>query len=441
MNIAIIGTGYVGLVTGVCFAEFGVHVTCADVDEERIAKLSKGESPIYEPRLEELLQKNLREGRIQFTTDTGQAIRDSLVVFIAVGTPPKEDGSADLRYIEEVARTVACNLNGYKVIVTKSTVPVGTGKKIQNIIREKIHNGPHGVFDVAANPEFLREGSAIEDFLRPNRVVLGADSPQAIAILQDLYRPLYLIETPFVITSIEAAELIKYASNSFLAMKITFMNEMSHLCDALGIDIHVLAKAMGLDQRIGPKFLHPGPGFGGSCFPKDTRALAQIARENGCQVNLVETVIEVNEAHKLRMVDKIVEALGVSVNPGSLTGLTVAVLGLAFKPNTDDVRDAPSLVIIRELLRRGARVQAYDPAAIEQARHILPEVDYRTDPYSAAEGADVLALVTEWNQFRNLDLEKIRQHMRRPILLDLRNVYEPERVKALGFDYHGVGRN
>lgn len=440
MNIAIVGTGYVGLVTGVCFAEFGVHVTCVDMDEERIVQLAKGETPIYEPRLGELLHKNLQEGRIHFTSDTGQAVRDSLVIFIAVGTPSKEDGSADLRYVEEVARNVARNLNGYKVIITKSTVPVGTGRRIQQIIREEIGNGSEGVFDVASNPEFLREGSAIEDFLRPNRVVIGADSLQAIAILQDLYRPLYLIETPFVITSIEAAELVKYASNSFLAMKISFMNEVANLCEALEVDVHVVAKAMGLDQRIGPKFLHPGPGFGGSCFPKDTRALMQLASEHDRPLRLVEAVIEVNESQKLRMVDKVVRALGVSLNPGCLEGITIGILGLSFKPNTDDVREAPSLDIIRELQRRGARVRAYDPAAMEQAQRVLPEVDYRTDAYSAAEGADALVLATEWNQFRNLELAKIKGLMRRPILLDLRNVYEPEKVRALGFQYYGVGR-
>lgn len=440
MNIAIVGTGYVGLVTGVCFAEFGVHVTCVDKNEERIAMLAKGEVPIYEPRLGEMLRRGLQEGRLHFTTDTERAVKQSLVVFIAVGTPAKEDGSADLRYVEEVARTVARNLDGYKVIVTKSTVPVGTGRRIQQIIREEHGNGVQGVFDVASSPEFLREGSAIEDFLRPNRVVIGADSPQAIAILQDLYRPLYLIETPFVITSIETAELIKYASNSFLAMKISFMNEMANLCEALGVDVHVVAKAMGLDQRIGSKFLHPGPGFGGSCFPKDTRALIQLAKEHGCRTRLVETVVEVNEQQQLRMVEKVVGALGISVNPASLEGITIGILGLAFKPNTDDVREAPSLAIIRELQRRGAQVQAYDPAAMEQAQRLLPGVRYRADAYSATEGADAVVLITEWNQFRNLDLEKIKELMRRPILLDLRNVYEPERAKALGFEYHSVGR-
>lgn len=440
MNIAIVGTGYVGLVTGVCFAEFGLHVTAVDTDEERIARLAKGEALIYEPQLGEMLRRNLQQGRIQFTTDTARAVRESLVIFIAVGTPSKEDGSADLRYVEKVARTVARNLNGYKVIVTKSTVPVGTGRRIQTIIHDENGNGPQGVFDIASNPEFLREGSAIEDFLRPNRVVIGADSPQAVAILQDLYRPLYLIEVPFVITTIETAELIKYASNSFLAAKVTFMNEMANLCEALGVDIHVVARAMGLDQRIGPKFLHPGPGYGGSCFPKDTWALVNIAREHGCRTRVVETVVEVNEQQRLRMVQKILGALGASSDPGSLEGITIGVLGLAFKPNTDDVRQAPSLVIIGELERLGARVQAFDPAAMEQARRVLPKVDYRADAYSAAEGADVLVLATEWNLFRNLDLEKIKVLMRRPILVDLRNVYEPERARMLGFTYRGVGR-
>jgi UDPglucose 6-dehydrogenase len=440
MNIAVIGTGYVGLVTGVCFAEFGVNVICADIDKQRIAQLAEGESPIHEPRLSEMLQRNLEQGRIQFTTDTDHAIKQSLVVFIAVGTPPKEDGSADLRYVEEVAETIGKNLDGYKVIVTKSTVPVGTGKKIENIIRSVNGNGSHGAFDVASNPEFLREGSAIEDFLRPNRVVIGANSPQAIAILQDLYRPLYLIETPFIITNIEAAELIKYASNSFLALKISFINEIANLCEALGVDVHVLAKAMGLDQRIGSKFLHAGAGFGGSCFPKDTQALAHIARQNGCSASLVETLVAVNEKQKLRMVEKIARAAGPLPDAGSLQGVTIGVLGLAFKPNTDDIRDAPAITIIQELERRGARIQAFDPAAMEICRQMLPQVDYRSDPYDTARDADALVLLTEWNEFRNLELSRIKALMRRPVFLDLRNVYEPDRVKALGFEYEGVGR-
>lgn len=440
MNISIIGTGYVGLVTGVCFAEFGVNVICADKDKQRIAQLAEGESPIHEPRLTEMLQRNLQQGRIHFTTDTEYAVKQSLVVFIAVGTPPKQDGSADLRYVEEVAQIIGENLDGYKVIVTKSTVPVGTGKKIEQIIQRTNGNTAHGAFDVASNPEFLREGSAIEDFLRPNRVVIGANSPQAIAILQDLYRPLYLIETPFIITNLEAAELIKYASNSFLALKISFINEMANLCEALAVDVHVLAKAMGLDQRIGPKFLHAGPGFGGSCFPKDTQALTHIAREHGCSANLIEALVAVNEQQKLRMVEKIVRALRPSSEAGSLEGMTVGILGLAFKPNTDDVRDAPAIAIIQELQRRGARVQAFDPAATETARSLLPDVDYRSDAYSTAEETDALVILTEWNEFRNLELSRIKALMRRPLFLDLRNVYEPDRVKAQGFEYYGVGR-
>jgi len=438
MNIAIIGTGYVGLVTGVCFADFGVHVTCVDRDEARIAGLARGEVPIHEPRLGEMLRKNLDEGRLEFTTDAARAVRESLVVFIAVGTPSLDDGSADLRDVEEVARTIARNLDGYKVVVTKSTVPIGTGRRIQRILRAENGHAEHLSFDVASNPEFLREGSAVEDFLRPNRVVIGADSPQAVAILRDLYRPLYLIETPFVVTTIETAELIKYASNTFLAMKISFMNEMANLCEVLGADVHVTARAMGLDQRIGSKFLHPGPGYGGSCFPKDTRALARLARQHGCPSLLAEATVEVNERQKARMVEKIVGALG---GPGEvLDEVTVAVLGLAFKPNTDDVRESPALTIVEALLRRGARVQAYDPAAMEQARRVLPQVDYRADAYSAAEGADALVLVTEWNQFRNLDLGRLKGLMRRPLLLDLRNVYEPEKATAFGFEHHGVGR-
>jgi UDPglucose 6-dehydrogenase len=441
VNIAIIGTGYVGLVTGVCFAEFGLHVTAVDKDAERIDRLAKGDLPVHEPRLAEMLRKNLDEDRIQFTTDVARAVQQSLVIFIAVGTPPCEDGSADLQYVEEVARTIAHNLDGYKVVVIKSTVPVGTGRRVERIIREAHPNGNGAcVFDVASNPEFLREGAAVEDFLRPNRVVIGADSPQAVAILQDLYRPLYLIETPFVIASIEAAELIKYGSNAFLATKISFMNEMANLCEVLGVDVHVVAKAMGLDQRIGSKFLHPGPGFGGSCFPKDTRALARLARSHDTPVRLVETVIEVNEAQRARMVTKILGALEVDES-ASLEGTTLGVLGLAFKPETDDVRESPALAIVEELARRGARVQAFDPAAMEPARAILPDLVYRPDAYSAVEGADAVVLMTEWNQFRNLDLSRMKSLMRRPILVDLRNVYEPERVKALGLEYQGVGRS
>jgi UDPglucose 6-dehydrogenase len=439
MNIAVIGTGYVGLVTGVCFADFGVRVTCVDKDAARITALAAGEIPLHEPRLAEMLRKNLADGRIRFTTDAANAVRQSLVIFIAVGTPSLGDGRPDTRDVDDVARTIGENLDGYKVVVTKSTVPVGTGRRIHRISRE--HNGHSpAVLDVASNPEFLREGSAVEDFLRPNRVVIGADSPQAIAILRDLYRPLYLIETPFVITTIETAELIKYAANAFLALKISFVNEMANLCEAVGADVHVLAKALGLDKRIGPKFLHPGPGFGGSCFPKDTQALIRLASDHGCSSLLAEATAEVNERQKLRMVDKIITALGASVQSGSLEGLTIGVLGLAFKPNTDDLREAPALFIIRELLRRGATVQAYDPAAMERAVRILPEVDYRRDAYAVAAGADGLVLATEWNEFRNLDLGQLKGLMRQPVLLDLRNVYEPELAETSGFRYEGVGR-
>ncbi|HXG05469.1 MAG TPA: UDP-glucose/GDP-mannose dehydrogenase family protein [Candidatus Binatia bacterium] len=440
MNIAIVGTGYVGLVTGVCFADFGIQVTCVDRDAARIAALSRGTLPLYEPRLAEMLRKHLAEGRLRFTTDAARAVRHSLVIFIAVGTPPLASGFPDLADVEAVARTIAENLDGYKLVVTKSTVPVGTGRRIQRVIAEHDGHVPGSIFDVAANPEFLREGSAVEDFLRPNRVVIGADSPQAVAILKDLYRPLYLVETPFVITSLETAELIKYAANAFLALKISFVNEMANLCEALGTDVHVVAKALGLDQRIGSKFLHPGPGFGGSCFPKDTRALAHVARAHGCPALLVESTIEVNERQKRRMVEKIVAALGAADGRPSLEGTTIGVLGLAFKPNTDDVREAPPLWIVGELLRRGAHVQAHDPAAMDRARAVLPELDYRRDAYHAAEGADALVLLTEWNEFRNLDLVRLKQLMRRPLLLDLRNVYEPDQVRAAGLRYEGVGR-
>jgi len=440
VNIAIIGTGYVGLVTGVCLADFGLHVTCVDKDETRIETLRRGDVPIHEPRLAEILRKNLAEGRIQFTSDIGAAVRHSLVVFIAVGTPSQADGESDLRDVEQVARTIARHLEGYKVVVTKSTVPAGTGRRIEQILREHSNGrAPGAVFDVASNPEFLREGSAVEDFLRPDRIVIGAESPQAVAILRDLYRPLHLLDTPFVITTVETAELIKYAANSFLAMRISFMNEMANLCESVGADVQVLGRAVGLDGRIGPRFLHPGPGFGGSCFPKDTRALARLARRHGCPTLLTEATVEVNERQKRRMVDKITAALGVA-GAGSLAGLTIGVLGLAFKPDTDDIRDAPALQIARELLRRGASIQAYDPAAMAQAAHVLPDVQYRGDAYAAAEGADAVVLVTEWNEFGNLDLGRLKTVMRRPVLVDLRNVYEPESAEAAGFQYEGVGR-
>jgi UDPglucose 6-dehydrogenase len=431
MHIAVIGTGYVGLVTGACFAEFGVNVTCVDIDEAKIARLREGQIPIYEPGLEQLVQKNSQAGRLSFTSDLKSAVEQSLVVFLAVGTPPKEDGSADLSFVEAAARDVARHMNGYKVVVTKSTVPVGTGAQLRRLIAEE---RPNARFGVASNPEFLREGAAVSDFMRPDRVVIGSADEEAVAILRDLYRPLYLIETPFVITSVEAAELSKYAANAFLATKISFINEIANLCDRVGCDVHDVAKAVGMDGRIGRKFLHPGPGFGGSCFPKDTRALASFAREAGSPSRIVEAVIEVNDRQRRVMIEKI-ERLA-----GDLAGKLVAVLGLSFKPQTDDMREAPAVDIVRALVSRGARVRAYDPIAMEAARAVLPDIEYAADEYAAVEGADCLVLVTEWNQFRALDMARIRALMREPRVADLRNIYEPEDMRALGFEYAGVGR-
>ena len=431
MQIAVIGTGYVGLVTGACFAEFGTSVTCVDIDSEKIERLKRGEIPIYEPGLDQIVAKNAQAGRLQFTTDIKAAVEQSLVIFLAVGTPPREDGSADLSFIEGAARDVAVNMNGYKVVVTKSTVPVGTGERLRRLIRE--HQTEFD-FGIVSNPEFLREGAAIDDFMRPNRVVIGSRDEAAVAIMRDLYRPLYLIETPVVITSLEAAELTKYASNAFLATKISFINEIANLCDLIGCDVHDVARAMGMDGRIGRKFLHPGPGFGGSCFPKDTRALSSVAHKYGGETLIVDAVIEVNRRQRGAMIPKI-EKLA-----GGLEGKTVAVLGLSFKPETDDMREAPSVDIVRGLLERGAQVRAYDPAAIDEARKVLPEIHYAEDEYDAVEGADVLVLMTEWNQFRALDLERIRTLLRAPKVADLRNIYEPEAMRELGFDYIGVGR-
>jgi UDPglucose 6-dehydrogenase len=433
MHIGIIGAGYVGLVTGACFAEFGIYVTCADRDAGKIDSLKKGKMPFYEPGLADLVEKNMKKGRLVFTTRVAEAVESSLVVFIAVGTPPRGDGSADLSYVEEVAREIALHMDSYKVIVTKSTVPVGTGKRLRKIIEKNRRTGTH--FDVVSNPEFLREGAAIEDFMRPNRVVVGSDSPQAAAILKDLYRPLYLIETPFVVTNVETAELIKYASNSFLAVKVSFINEMSRLCEKVGADVHTVAKGMGLDNRIGPKFLHPGPGFGGSCFPKDTKALASLAGEMGIDLKLVRAAIEANERQKSFMVEKIEDAMG------TLKGKKIAVLGLSFKPNTDDVREAPALFIIESLVKKGTKIKAYDPVAMETARAVLPRnVKFAKDAYEACRGANAVAIVTEWNEFRNLDLPEIFKLLEEPFFFDLRNIYEPARMRELGFKYHSVGR-
>ncbi|MDQ3685862.1 MAG: UDP-glucose/GDP-mannose dehydrogenase family protein [Acidobacteriota bacterium] len=432
MHIAVIGTGYVGLVTGACFAEFGVNVTCVDVDAEKIARLRDGIMPIYEPGLDQLVTKNAQAGRLHFTTELSAAVEQALVIFLAVGTPPREDGSADLRFIEEAARTVARHMNGYKVIVTKSTVPVGTGEHLRQLIRE--HQTQRINFGIVSNPEFLREGAAIDDFMRPDRVVLGSRDEEAIAIMRDLYRPLYLIETPFVITSVEAAELTKYAANAFLATKISFINEIANLCDRIGCDVHDVARAIGMDNRIGKKFLHPGPGFGGSCFPKDTQALVSVAKAYRADSLIVDAVIEVNRRQRAAMVPKIEKLVG------TIEGKTIAMLGLSFKPETDDMRDAPSVDIIQELMAKGAKIRAYDPVAIPQARKVLPGIEYAEDEYKAVEGADALIFMTEWNQFRALNMERIRELMRSPKIADLRNIYDPATVRELGFEYVGVGR-
>lgn len=433
MHIAVVGSGYVGLVTGACLADFGMNVTCVDNDVKKIELLKRGEVPIYEPGLEALIAKNAQAGRLRFTSELKEAVEVALVVFIAVGTPPLPDGSADLSYVVEVAEAVAEYMNGYKVVVTKSTVPIGTGQLIEEIIKKRNENHP---FSVVSNPEFLREGSAIEDFMRPDRVVIGAKDPQAIAIMKDIYAPLYLIETPFVITNVESSELIKYASNAFLATKITFINEVAALCERLGADVHHVAKGMGLDRRIGPKFLHAGPGYGGSCFPKDTKALSEIAHRAGMKFEIVETVVRVNDAVKRRMIEKIRSACG-----GSVAGLVVTLLGLSFKPETDDMRESAAIPIVEHLLAEGASVRAFDPAAMANARELLAaEVVYCKDAYDAAAGADCVVLVTEWNQFRSLDLRRLKEAVRRPLLVDLRNVYEPAKMRDAGFDYVGVGR-
>jgi len=432
MHIAVIGSGYVGLVTGACFAEFGVDVTCVDVDADKIAQLALGNTTIYEPGLDQLVKKNLQAGRLRFTTDSPSAIQQSLVIFLAVGTPPKPDGSADLSYVEDAARKIAEYMDRYKVVATKSTVPVGTGKHLASLIRN--HQQRPVEFSVVSNPEFLREGAAISDFMRPDRVVIGSTDQDAIAIMRDLYRPLYLIETPFVITSVEGAELIKYAANAFLATKISFINEIANLCEKVVCDVHEVARAIGMDRRIGSKFLHPGPGFGGSCFPKDTRAFSAIARQFSSPSRIVDAVIEVNYQQRLSMIPKI-DSLA-----GGLSGKRIAVLGLAFKPETDDMRDAPSVEIIRGLVERGAVVSAYDPVAANEARKVLPEIDYADDEYEAVTGAEVLVFMTEWNQFRALDMERIRGLMKVPRIADLRNIYEPADMREMGFEYVGVGR-
>jgi len=435
MRITMIGTGYVGLVTGTCFAEFGHFVTCVDKAEDKINRLKQGEIPIYEPGLDALVKKNCEEGRLTFTTELAEAIPDAEAVFLAVGTPSSRrgDGYADLTYVFEAARDVARHLRGYTVVVDKSTVPVGTARQVQRIISQ---TNPEADFHVASNPEFLREGAAITDFMRPDRVVVGVESEQAADVLKEIYKPLYLRDTPIVYTGIETAELTKYAANAFLAVKISFINEIASVCEAMGANVIDLAKAIGMDGRIGNKFLHPGPGYGGSCFPKDTLALMRIVQEHGENVRIVEAAVEVNAAQKARMVKKIREMLG-----GSESGKTIAVLGLTFKPETDDMRDAPSASILPALLEKGARIRAHDPKGMEEAKKYLPEaIEYVDTPYEAVENADCVVLMTEWNQYRALDLQRIKSGMKAPVFVDLRNVYDPQTMQTAGFHYTGVGR-
>ena len=436
MKITIIGSGYVGLVTGACLSEFGHHVICMDKDAAKIHALEKGIIPIYEPGLTELVVKNAAAGRLSFTTDLSAAVPHADAVFLAVGTPSQRRGNgyADLTYVYEAAREVASVLQGYTVVIDKSTVPVGTARQVARIISEV---NPAADFDVVSNPEFLREGAALKDFMHPDRVVIGVDSERAAALVKEIYNPLYLLETPFIVTTPETAELTKYAANAFLAVKISFINEMANLCEAVEANVVDLARGMGLDGRIGKKFLHPGPGYGGSCFPKDTLALMRIAQEQGCAVRLVEAAVEVNAAQKARMVKKVRDGLN-----GNLAGKVIAVLGLTFKPETDDMRDAPSLTILPALLEKGARLKVHDPQGMEEAAKLLPECEVANDAYTACQDADAVILMTEWNQYRALDLTRIKTSMRdNPVLIDLRNVYHPEQVKEKGFRYIGVGRN
>ncbi|WP_299399296.1 UDP-glucose/GDP-mannose dehydrogenase family protein [Pelagibius sp.] len=433
MRIAMVGTGYVGLVSGACFSEFGTDVICVDKDADKIARLEKGEIPIFEPGLDVLVANNRAAGRLSFTTDLAAAVGEADAVFIAVGTPTgRTGGEADLSYVYDAARELAPHLKDYTVVVDKSTVPVGTGRQVQKIIAE---TNPEADFDVASNPEFLREGAAINDFMRPDRVIIGAESDRAQEIMRALYRPLYLIETPILFTTLETAELTKYAGNAFLATKITFINEIADLCEKVGANVHDVARGIGLDGRIGRKFLHPGPGYGGSCFPKDTVALVHTAQKAGSPVRIVETVADINDRRKKAMAERVIDACG-----GSVAGKTIAVLGLTFKPNTDDMREAPSLEIVPALQGAGATVRAFDPEGMEQASPLLPEVQWCQNAYEAMASADAVVIVTEWNEFRALDLERVKAALKSPIMIDLRNIYNPGDMVAAGFHYTSVGR-
>lgn len=434
MRIAMIGTGYVGLVSGACFSEFGNDVVCVDKDEVKISRLDRGEIPIFEPGLDDLVANNVRAGRLTFTTDLTSAVRDADAVFIAVGTPTRRgDGHADLSYVYGAAKEIAAAMTGYTVVVTKSTVPVGTGREVERIIREA---RPDVEFDVCSNPEFLREGAAITDFMRPDRVVIGTESERAQEAMREIYRPLYLIETPIVFTSLQTSELIKYAANTFLATKITFINEIADLCEQVGADVHDVSRGIGLDGRIGRKFLHPGPGYGGSCFPKDTLALVKTAQDYKAPLRIIETVVDINDKRKKQMADKVIQACG-----GSVSGKTIAVLGLTFKPNTDDMRDSPSLDIVPALQAAGATVKAYDPEGMKEAREMLPGVEMCDNAYAPIDGADVVVLITEWNEFRALDLKRIKGLLKEPLMVDLRNVYNPDEMADAGFTYVCVGRS
>ncbi|MCJ2026001.1 MULTISPECIES: UDP-glucose dehydrogenase family protein [unclassified Methylobacterium] len=434
MRIAMIGAGYVGLVSGACLADFGHDVVCIDRDPAKIAALEQGRMPIYEPGLESLVADNVRQGRLSFRTELREAVAGADAVFIAVGTPSRRgDGFADLSFVHDAAREIAGALSGYTVVVTKSTVPVGTGDEVERIIRETV---PQAEFAVVSNPEFLREGAAIGDFKRPDRIVVGTEDPRAEAVMREVYRPLYLNASPILVTGRRTAELTKYAANAFLAAKITFINEMADLCEAVGADVQQVARGIGLDGRIGTKFLHAGPGYGGSCFPKDTLALAKTAQDHGMPLRIVETVVAVNDQRKRAMARKVIRACG-----GSVRGKTIALLGLTFKPDTDDMREAPSLAIAAGLQDGGAKVRAYDPEGIEQARPLLPAVSFAEDAYSCAEGADAVVIVTEWNAFRALDLKRLHMAMRTPVLVDLRNIYDPAIAAQHGFAYQGVGRS
>lgn len=433
MRITVVGTGYVGLVSGACFSEFGHDVTCVDKAEDKIAALKNGEIPIFEPGLDDLVARNVKQGRLKFTTELADAVPESEAVFIAVGTPSRRgDGHADLSYVYAAAEEIAGLITGYTVIVNKSTVPVGTGREVNALVQK---TEPDADFDVASNPEFLREGSAIEDFMRPDRVVVGVDNARAEDVMRQLYRPLSLREVPMVVTRRATAELIKYAANAFLATKISFINEMADLCEKTGANVQEVARGIGLDGRIGSKFLHAGPGYGGSCFPKDTLALLRTGEIHDTPLRIVDATVKVNEERKKAMTQRIIEACG-----GSVKGKTIAILGLTFKPNTDDMRDSPSLVIVPQLVEAGATIKAYDPEGMQEAKTLLADIAYCQDSYEALEGADALAILTEWNEFRALDLGRVKSSLKTPVFVDLRNIYRPDEMQSLGFDYHSIGR-